>query len=464
MNNKLTVRCIAHNADTALWLKAVAGQPYPAILESSLFNKKQGRFSILCWAPFKKVSLQTGNVTVSDFRTDEKHVKSGDPFAILSEEFEKEKTEYQENFPLPFAGGAIGYLSYDLRHYIESLQKICEYDVPVPEFTFCFYDHAVITDHAHNVTYWVGSEKKYDQLKKLKKADKLKKTALKKLEDIQWNTNLKSNFTPDEYKKALQRVIDYIAAGDIFQANLSQRFEGICEAGGLDIYRRLRHINPAPFSAYLRYPKFEIISSSPERFLLLQDDIVSTRPIKGTRPRIEGNNKFNEKMKSELVASAKDNSELAMIVDLERNDLGRVCSYGSVNVDEHAALETYPTVFHLVSTISGRLHRPHYNEFDLLKATFPGGSITGAPKIRAMEILEELEPAARNIYTGSAGYISFHGRMDMNILIRTILKVENRIYMQFGGGIVADSDPEAEYQETLDKGKALFDTIGAHIL
>jgi anthranilate/para-aminobenzoate synthase component I len=211
----------------------------------------------------------------------------------------------------------------------------------------------------------------------------------------------------------------------------------------------------------MKYPEFEIISSSPERFLLLEGDRVTTRPIKGTRPRRAGDEVFNQRMVQELRSSAKDHAELTMIVDLERNDLGRVCNYGSVKVAEHAAVETYPTVFHLVSTVTGELYRRGHDEFSLIKATFPGGSITGAPKIRAMEIIEELEPHARAVYTGAIGYISFHGRMDLNIAIRTMVKVRDRIYAHVGGGIVADSDPVLEYEETLHKGKALFEALRA---
>jgi len=272
---------------------------------------------------------------------------------------------------------------------------------------------------------------------------------------------LTADFTRQEYLAAVRRVKDYIAAGDIFQANLAQRFAGDCPSDGLDVYSRLRAVNPAPFAAYLRYPELEVISSSPERFLLVEGERVTTRPIKGTRPRREGDEVFNARMLEELRASAKDHAELTMIVDLERNDLGRVCSYGSVRVEEHAVVEAYPTVFHLVSTVSGRLHRPEQDEFSLIRACFPGGSITGAPKIRAMEIIEELEPHARNVYTGAIGYASFHGRMDLNIVIRTMLRTGGRVYLQVGGGIVADSDPVLEYEETLHKGKALFEALRA---
>jgi aminodeoxychorismate synthase component I len=270
---------------------------------------------------------------------------------------------------------------------------------------------------------------------------------------------LAPNFSRADYVSAVRRAIEYIGAGDVFQVNLSQRFAGACPADGLAVYSRLRAVNPAPFSAFLRCGGVEVACSSPERFLLLEGDRVTTCPIKGTRPRRRGDDAFNARMERELRRSAKEHAELAMIVDLERNDLGRVCDYGSVQVQQHAAVEAYPTVLHLVSTVTGRLYRAHHNEFDLIRAAFPGGSISGAPKIRAMEVIEELEPHARGIYTGAIGYISFHGRMDLNIVIRTIVRTGGQVYVHVGGGIVADSDPDAEYRETLHKGRALFEAL-----
>jgi len=225
-----------------------------------------------------------------------------------------------------------------------------------------------------------------------------------------------------------------------------------------DLYLRLRQINPAPFACYLEFPELTIVSASPERFLRLQGDFVETRPIKGTRPR--GKTEEEDKaLSQELITSTKDRAENIMIVDLERNDLGRVCRFGSVKVSEMAIMERFPSVFHLTSTVTGRL-RQDKNSIDLLRATFPGGSITGAPKIRAMEIIEELEPTKRSIYTGSIGYIGFNGNIDLNIAIRTFIVKKEKVYFQVGGAIVYDSDPEKEYQETLDKGRALINALG----
>ncbi|MBA7687896.1 Aminodeoxychorismate synthase component 1 [subsurface metagenome] len=250
---------------------------------------------------------------------------------------------------------------------------------------------------------------------------------------------------------------EYICAGDIFQANISQRFETDLPIPPYELYRRLRQINPAPFANYFNFEGISVVGASPERFLKVHKDWVETRPIKGTRPR--GKTPAQDRaLARRLLSSLKDRAENVMIVDLERNDIGRVCRYGTVKVTELAILETYPTVFHLTSTVVGRLSEGK-GRIDLLKATFPGGSITGAPKVRAMEIIDELEPTRRSVYTGSLGYLSFGGDMDLNIVIRTILVKEGRVYFQVGGGIVYDSEPEEEYMETLDKARALIQAL-----
>ena len=455
MSSHLRVERLEETCRPFRWLKEYNDRPYPALLESAQHDTPLGRYSILCWDPWKKLTCRDGAVEVEETHTAQREVLGGDPFSILSEQFQPQRLDAPSGFDLPFAGGAVGFFSYDLRHRVERLPRWCDYDVDIPEFVLCFYDRGLVFDHGADITWYVGPRDSEPPRPDLPSG--ACDSALPGVERV----DLRSNFTPDQYRAGVQKVKDYIGAGDIFQANLSQRFSARAGADGLTLYERLRAINPAPFAAYLRYPGFEIISSSPERFLEVEDDLVVTRPIKGTRPRREGDATYNRRMRKELLASEKDHAELAMIVDLERNDLGRVCRYGSVRVSEHAVLETYPTVYHLVSTVRGRLFRQNHDEFDLIRATFPGGSITGAPKIRAMEIIEELEPQARSVYTGSIGYISFHGRMDLNIVIRTIVRAAGRLYIQVGGGIVADSDPEMEYQETLSKGRALFEAVGA---
>ncbi len=434
------------------YLRGAAGRPFPALLESAQVGTPLGRWSILCYDPFARLTCRGGRVYFHDLRAGARRRLTGNPFRALSRAFDRYRLRLPDDFDLPFAGGAVGYFSYDLRHRVERLPRRCEYDLDVPEFDLALYDRALVFDHRRAVTEWVGPDGA--------EPDVPSPAASEAALDVA-PVELGSNFTREGYLRAVRRAREYIAAGDIFQVNLSQRFAGECPSDGLAVYSRLRALNPAPFAAYLRYPELEVISSSPERFLLVEGDRVTTRPIKGTRPRREGDEAFNRRMREELRASAKDHAELAMIVDLERNDLGRVCDYGTVAVAEHAAIEEYSTVHHLVSTVSGRLYRPREDELTLLRAAFPGGSITGAPKIRAMEIIEELEPHARGVYTGAIGYVSFHGRMDLNIAIRTIVRAGGRAYAQVGGGIVADSEPELEYAETLHKGEALFRAMNA---
>ncbi|MBL7155876.1 MAG: aminodeoxychorismate synthase component I, partial [Candidatus Omnitrophica bacterium] len=256
---------------------------------------------------------------------------------------------------------------------------------------------------------------------------------------------------------AVEEAKKYIISGDIYQVNLSQRFKTDLESDAFYLYRILRTINPASFASFLNFAPVQILSASPERFLKKKDCTIETRPIKGTRPR--GNNpKEDTRLRRELAKSKKDNAENLMIIDLERNDLGRISEYGSVYVTEFMTCEEYATVFHLVSEVRGRL-KNKIDAMDCLINCFPGGSITGAPKIRSMEIIEELEPVKRAVYTGSIGYISFNGNMDTSIVIRTLLVKEKSLYFHVGGGIVYDSDPEKEYEETLHKAKALIEAI-----
>jgi para-aminobenzoate synthetase component 1 len=270
---------------------------------------------------------------------------------------------------------------------------------------------------------------------------------------------IRSNFSRDGYLAAVRRVVEYVFAGDIFQANLSQRLQGPLTEASLTLYRRLRRLNPAPFSAFLDFGDLVVASSSPERFLRVASDtrLVEARPIKGTSPRGLGP-EHDAALGRALTESDKDRAENVMIVDLLRNDLSRVCRAGSVHAPELFALEHYATVHHLVSTVVGELGG-EFDVVDLLRAAFPGGSITGAPKVRAMQIIAELEPTQRGVYCGSIGYLSVTGALDTNIVIRTYLILGDHVYFQVGGGIVADSDPEQEYRETLDKARGLVTAL-----
>ena len=445
----------------------VKDRPYSFFLDSGMDHQRLGRYSFLGSEPFLVMNSRGSEITL--VRGQEHEVQHGNPFDAIGKLLEIYKLD-QCPAPVPFLGGAVGYFSYDLCHFVERLPSTAINDFNLPESYFAFYDTVVAFDHLEGKTYLVATGfPEMEERERLKRAkmrlEEMKRwlcpshpviTVSRSLEQNEEIT-LKSNFTHEEYIKAVNRVREYIAAGDVFQVNLSQRFEADLEIPPYDLYKRLRRVNPAPFASYLNFPDVAIVSASPERFLKVQGDLVETRPIKGTRPRGKDTIE-DQRLAKELTHSTKDRAENVMIVDLERNDLGRVCRYGTIKVTELAILETFPTVFHLTSTIVGRLHRGKSN-IDLLKATFPGGSITGAPKVRAMEIIDELEPTKRSIYTGSIGYLSFNGDLDINIVIRTFLIKEGRAYFQVGGGIIYDSDSEAEYMETLDKARALIQAL-----
>ena len=446
---------------------AFKNHPYSCFLDSGMDPGRLGRYSFISSNPF--LVLKSCGNEVALLRGNKKEVRYGNPFDVVGELLDK---YYLDGCPsdIPFAGGAIGYFSYDLCHFIERLPTTAIDDLQLPECYLAFYDAAVVVDHGQERSYLVATGfPELEEGKRVKKAGETLRHLKSLLADtgrfpekpardfVDEGTVLKSNFSREEYLKAVAKAREYICAGDIFQVNLSQRFEADLNVLPYELHQRLRRINPAPFASYLNFQDVSIVGASPERFLKVQGDWVETRPIKGTRPR--GKTKAEDKaLIQELISSEKDRAENIMIVDLERNDIGRVCRYGTVRVTETAILETFPTVFHLTSTVVGRLS-PGKGRVDLLKAAFPGGSITGAPKVRAMEIIDELEPTRRSVYTGSIGYLSFAGGMDLNIVIRTIIVKNGRAYFQVGGGIVYDSEPEAEYQETLDKGKALIQAL-----
>jgi para-aminobenzoate synthetase component I len=460
----------------------IKDRPYSFFLDSGMDPQRLGRYSFLGSEPFLVMSSRGSEITL--IRGREHEVQHGNPFDALGKLLEVYKLNHCPA-PVPFLGGAVGYFSYDLCHFIERLPSTAIDDLKLPESYFAFYDTIVAFDHLEEKAYLIATG-----FPEMEEGQRLKRARMRLEEMKDWLCSshsiiaseakqsrdrgcfvataprndrqdkeilLKSNFTPEEYMKAVNRVREYIAAGDVFQVNLSQRFEADLKIPPYELYKRLRAVNPAPFASYLNFSGVAIVSASPERFLKVQSDLVETRPIKGTRPR--GRDPVeDERLAHELIHSAKDRAENMMIVDLERNDLGRVCRYGTVKVTELAILETFPTVFHLTSTIAGKLRRGKSN-IDLLKATFPGGSITGAPKVRAMEIIDELEPTKRSVYTGSIGYLGFNEDMDINIVIRTFLVKEGKAYFQVGGGIIYDSDPEAEYMETLDKARALIQAL-----
>ncbi len=388
----------------------------------------------------------------------------GDPLAALAQLALQyglaDPVEQPPREAAPFQGGLIGFVGYDLAPRLERLPRRMPRDSRIPDIRMALYDTAYELDSetgSVSVRGWdlvgEGDAAVSRRCQRWRAAlDSEVRETVPSAGGSEARSPLARSFDRPSYVRAVRRVLDYIAAGDVFQVNLSQRFLARGPFDPLDLYLRLRDRSPAPFSAYLRWGDLAVVSASPEWFYQTRGDQIVTRPIKGTRPR--GRSEADDaRLAAELAASPKDRAELTMIVDLERNDLGRVCRYGSVVVRDALQVESFAQVHHLVATVEGRL-RPGVGPVDIVRAMFPGGSITGAPKIRAMEIIDELEPNRRGLYTGAIGYLSRGGSSAFNIAIRTILVEGDRASYQVGGGIVADSDPEAEYEETLAKGRA----------
>ncbi|MGV8906934.1 MAG: aminodeoxychorismate synthase component I [Acetobacterium sp.] len=431
--------------------------PDSFFLDSGRDAENLGQYSFIGFDPFLVFSSKDDLITVKT-KTAEKSYTSN-PFDELQKLLKQYKMEYTSEFP--FVGGAVGYLGYDLCHHLEDLPRSAEDDVQINDCHIGFYDGIIIIDHQLKETHIaaMGIQEKAENI-----VSRIKKTIAGYVQvaprhDFKINEKLvfTSNFTKLEYMHALDAIHDYIRAGDIYQTNMTQRFECDLQLTPIELYGELRRINPAPFACYLDFGECQIVCSSPERFIQIKGRNIETRPIKGTMPRGK-TPKEDEENRNTLINSDKDKAELLMIVDLERNDIGKICKTGSVKVPELYKLEEYQTVFHLVATVVGEL-KDDVDAIDCIKATFPGGSITGAPKIRAMEIIDELEPTQRNIYTGSIGYIGFNGDLDLNIVIRTILCKDKKAYFQVGGGIVWDSQNESEYEETFDKGRALMEAL-----
>jgi len=488
MSSPLIVEKVKLNASPVCVYAAFKDSPYSFFLDSALSSPPaldstrsgRGRFSFIGTEPFLIFKSKKDRI-VLDWITGKERLR-GNPFFVLKDLFAKFKINPQ-NCNIPFTGGGVGYFSYELKEFNEPCLRTHSSDgrssvrgpgeIDIPDCIFCFYDIILAFDHASREFFAVSTgfpekgrrrpyrqrarlEKLKNRLTKITTAPVFHRDITGKIQD-EHRTHFRSNFTKDSYIKTVKKAKEYIKSGAIYQVNLSQRFKITLNTDPFEIYKILRTINPAPFASFLNFGDIKIASASPERFLKKDGRYIETCPIKGTRSRGE-NFAEDAKLKKELISSAKDRSENLMIVDLERNDLGRICEYASVRVSEFIACEEYATVFHLVSTVEGRL-RKDISAVDCLIKCFPGGSITGAPKIRSMEIIEELEPHGRSIYTGSVGYIGFDGSMDTSIFIRSFIIKGKEAYFQVGGGIVYDSDPEKEYQETLDKAKALMEAI-----
>ena len=440
------------------------------LLESARIHPVTGRYSFLVGDPSRTLLAKAHQVTVTT--REGSLTRHTDPMRLL-EEFLREKPALRlAGFP-PFVGGAVGFLGFDAYRYFEEVAPYAQDDLHLPDVGFIFCDEAVILDHALN-HLWVialaapgeNPDFAYDEavarvetlLKRVMRSSE-KKTGIR-YQDLNAqaktvsDTEMRSTHTRESFEEMVRQAKRLIGEGEIYQANLSQRFSAPLSSSPWGLYERLRAINPSPFAAFADFGEFQIISASPERFLRTRGDRVETRPIAGTRPQGDTLAK-RRKLRRELLLNEKERAEHLMLVDLERNDLGRIARYGSVEVDTLMELEEYSHVIHIISNVRGLL-REGVTLRDLMAATFPGGTITGCPKVRCLEILEMLEPVRRQLYTGSLGYVSYTGDMDMNLLIRTAFVSGDTAHFHAGAGIVADSDPTREYEETLHKAQALF--------
>jgi para-aminobenzoate synthetase component 1 len=455
-------------------VEQLRGEPGVALLRSALFDSPQARYSMVAARPV--LTLRSFGSRCELTERGETRLQFGDPWAVLDGLMAR--YELLEELDLPFPlGGCFGYWGYDLKNFVEPrLPRRAVNDLELPDCHVGFYDSLVVFDHRLGKAWVVstglcadGSREEARARQKLEwwleflggQAEeerflaRLERRAPARLEPSDSDRAGRepgapvSNVSRPAFINAVERAQRYIRAGDIYQVNLAQRFNAPLPCGPWEFFLRLGAVSPAPFAAYLDCGDFQLASSSPEMFLRLSGSHILTRPIKGTRPRSNDPTR-DAQLTYELQTSAKEMAELVMITDLLRNDLGRVCEYGSVQVPELVRLERYPQVQHLVSTVEGRL-RPDVTHFAAFAKCFPGGSITGAPKIRAMEIIDELEPVTRGPYTGCLGYLGFNRESQLNILIRTAVCLGGRAYFHAGAGLVADSSPEAEYEETLAK-------------
>lgn len=427
---------------------------FPVLLESQKLDTKLGLYSIIASDPF--VAIRSKGSVVECYIDGKWQKKEGKPLDELAQLVEKYCIDIYKD--LPFIGGALGYFSYDFVSQIEKIDITQQDKANIYDMYFAFYNETVLIDHKENELSIIGHEfvdnheSRFISLKKKVNANQQRLNEFYNV-DVQ----IKNTISKDEYLNAIYTVKQNIKQGNVYQINYTQAFYCQLNKSPFTLYQRLAKTNPAPFAAYLDYQDFHIVSSSPERFMRVHGDKIETRPIKGTMARGETPQQ-DAQAKQQLQNSKKDHAELLMIVDLERNDMGRICSSGSVHVDELFHIEEYATVFQQVANVKGSL-KPNTTIKDIINGTFPGGSITGAPKISAMQLIAKLEPYSRNIYTGSIGYISFNQHMDFNIAIRTILCQEKTATYQVGGGIIWDSDAQAEYEESLLKGKALKEAL-----
>lgn len=443
------IREIRYDSSPVDTLERVRHKPFPFLLESSLLNSERGRFSFVGHSPIALFQSK-GNAMHVVWPDGLIERRQGDPLDALKKfraRLEPHAASAPINFPL--AGGLLIALSYDLSSQLHRMPSSVHEELGVPDIYAAAYDEVLCYDHWNSRCYLFTVERGEGPAG-------VPQTS--QWDDESWEVGeIRSDFTPSEYEEIVLKAKNLIDDGEIYQVNLSQRFRAAFRGDPFLLYRRLRDLSPAPFSGFVDGPGFALISSSPERFLRKVGRQIETCPIKGTRPR-GTTPEEDERLTRDLVSSDKDHAENVMIVDLERNDLGKVCDFGTVCVQELCALRSYARVHHLESVVRGRLASGFEFE-EILKAAFPGGSITGAPKLRSMEIIDRLERCRRGFYTGSLGYVSYGGDFDLNILIRTIVATPREVWFNVGGGIVADSEPDLEYLETLHKAGALLSML-----
>jgi para-aminobenzoate synthetase component 1 len=441
---------LTYQADSARLFEAVADRPWAVMLDSGQHHAGQSRYDIIAAEPYVRL-VTRGRLT--EIHAEGIELSRDDPFSLVRRFL---APWGRSEIALPFAGGAIGYFGYDLARRIEPLPVLARDEERIPDMAVGIYDWAVVIDHVERRA-WLASHGR-DPETDLKWNDLVRRfdgvAPERSRVPFRVTTPVASNLTREQYGQAFGRAQRYIHDGDCYQVNLAQRFSAEATGDPWLAYQALRIMNPAPFSAYFNTPYCSVLSASPERFLQVRDGEVETRPIKGTRPRA-GHPRIDAELAEELRVSPKDRAENVMIVDLLRNDISRNCALGSVRVPRLFDIESFATVHHLVSTVTGRLAADR-DALDLLRGCFPGGSITGAPKLRAMQIIEELEPHRRGIYCGAVGYVGYDGNMDTSIAIRTLVFSEGVVRCWAGGGIVADSRCDDEYQETFHKASALL--------
>ncbi len=445
---------LKYSESSAPLFRSVADLPWPVWLDSAAPGGG-GRYDVIAADPYCRITTR-GEHTTIERRGASPRVSSSPPLELLRAEL---GARIERPAGVPFAGGAIGYLSYDLGRRFERVPAIAATDVDMPELALGLYDWAIVVDHRERRAQLVGAgrdaqtREMWDTLK----ARVANNHIVEPGPPFRVLSSVQSSYDRASYAAAFDRIQDHIRRGDCYQVNLTQRFSARCDGDAWHAYLRLRSINPAPFSAYLDLPYGKVLSSSPEQFVTVSGTRVQTKPIKGTRPRA-ADPQVDRANIDALRASAKDRAENVMIVDLLRNDLGRSCAPGSIAATKLFDVESFASVHHLVSTVEGTL-APGKDALDVVAGAFPGGSITGAPKVSAMRIIEEVEPYRRGVYCGCIGYVGFDGDMQLNIAIRTLVQHGEHVYTWAGGGVVADSNVDAEYQESFDKAAALLEVL-----